>query len=109
VSFVLAFVLLLVLPSPWNLIGCAASLLVGVGEVTYWNRTVKGRRVRAGAETLLGSTGTVISPCRPNGQIRVSGEIWEARCEEGADPGDTVTVVARDQLTLVVAPGHAAT
>ena len=101
--FIVALALLLVLPSPWNIVGCAVSLLLASGEVAFWNRRVKGRRVQAGAETLIGLTATVISPCRPDGQVRVSGEIWEARCPDGADPGDTVRVVGREQLTLIVA------
>jgi membrane-bound serine protease (ClpP class) len=55
-----------------------------------------------GAQTLIGREATVISPCRPEGQVRLDGEIWQARCAAGADPGDTVRVTARDGLLLVV-------
>jgi membrane protein implicated in regulation of membrane protease activity len=34
--------------------------------------------------------------------VRLGGEIWEARCESGASPGDRVRVTGRDGLTLVV-------
>jgi membrane-bound serine protease (ClpP class) len=102
VFFIVAIALLFVLPSPWNIIGSAVSLVVFFGEVGFWNQRVKGRRVRAGAETLVGATATVTSACRPDGQVRVAGEIWEARCADGADPGDTVTVVSREDLLLVV-------
>ena len=101
--FIVGLALLFVLPSPWNVVGFAVSLVAFIGEVGFWQRRVKGRRVRAGAETLIGSTATVLAACRPDGQVRVSGEIWEARCADGADPGDTVTVVAREDLLLVVA------
>lgn len=107
--FLLAIVLLLVLPSPWGLIGCAVSLALFFGEVVFWNRTVKHRRAGVGAETLLGATGTALSSCRPEGQVRISGEIWEARCPAGADSGQTVTVIGRDRLTLVVEPRLAPT
>ncbi len=99
---VLAFVLLLVLPSPWDLVGFTVCLVLFIGELLFWNRTVRRRRVRAGSETLIGMRGVVLSPCRPSGQVRVAGEIWAARCAAGADSGDAVTVVGRDQLTLVV-------
>jgi membrane-bound serine protease (ClpP class) len=45
-----------------------------------------------------------VAECRPAGQVRLDGEIWEARCDEGADRGDTVVVTGRDGLTLVVTP-----
>ena len=102
VLLVAGFVFLLLLPSPWNLIIFVACIPLFLGELAFWNRTVRHRRVQAGAETLIGKTGTVVSTCRPDGQVRLGGEIWEARCAEGADPGETVTVVSRDDLTLVV-------
>jgi membrane protein implicated in regulation of membrane protease activity len=41
--------------------------------------------------------------CRPEGQVRVHGELWRARCEEGADAGDEVVVERlEDGLTLIV-------
>lgn len=99
---VVAFVLLLVLPYPWNAVGFAVALVVFVGELLFWNRTVRGKRREVGAHTLIGRTAVVVSPCNPDGQIRIGGEIWAARCEAGAGTGDTVTVVGRDELTLVV-------
>ena len=100
--FLVALVVLLFLPSPWNLIACGVSLILAVFEVGYWQRVVRRYRVRAGAETLVGSHGTVVVPCRPRGQVRVDGTLWEATSAEGADPGDEVTVVGRDKLTLNV-------
>lgn len=99
---VLALVLLLVLASPWNVVGFAICLALFVGEIGFWNAKVRGRRAQVGAQNLIGQSATVVSPCRPDGQVRLSGEIWHARCPNGADPGDTVVVTARDRLTLVV-------
>ena len=99
-----ALVLLFALPHPWNVVGFAAGLACFAGEVVFWHRTVRGRRAAVGAQTMIGESATVVSPCRPTGQVRLSGEIWAARCEGGADPGDTVEVVAREGLTLVVEP-----
>jgi membrane protein implicated in regulation of membrane protease activity len=98
----LALVLLLVLPSPWNSVGFVIGLVLFAGEVVFWNRTVRQRRAQTGADTLIGQTATVITACRPDGQVRLLGEIWEAYCEEGADPGDSVMVAAHDELKLVV-------
>jgi membrane protein implicated in regulation of membrane protease activity len=40
--------------------------------------------------------------CRPVGQVFVAGELWRARCEEGADAGESVRVAAVNDLTLDV-------
>jgi membrane protein implicated in regulation of membrane protease activity len=94
--------LLLLLPSPWNWAAFAACLVLFLGEVAFWHRRVRGNRSVVGGQTLIGATGTVVSPCRPRGQVRVGGEIWAARCDDGADRGAEVTVVGLDDLTLTV-------
>jgi membrane-bound serine protease (ClpP class) len=95
-------VLLFLLPSPWNLVGFTCALVLFLGEVLFWHRRVRGQPKKVGAQMLVGQIATVISTCRPDGQVQVSGEIWAARCSGGADQGDTVTVVGGDGLTLVV-------
>jgi len=102
VFLLVALALLLVLPSPWNVVGFGVCFVLFVGEIAFWNRKVRGRRAQVGAETLIGQTAVAVSNLRPDGQVRVSGEIWHARCEGGADEGDTVVVTARDGLTVVV-------
>ena len=102
VFLIAAIVLLILLPSPSNLVGFAIALALFIGEVLFWNWRVRGQRVKTGVATMIGQTGTVLSPCRPNGQVQLRGEIWEARCDTGADRGDTVAVLAVDGLTLIV-------
>lgn len=104
--FIVALVLLFLLPSPWNLVGFIGGLIVFVGEVLFWNRKVRSGRKTVGAQTLIGKEATVVSPCRPGGQVRIAGEIWAARCSAGADMGETVTVVGRDGLTVWVEPAR---
>lgn len=99
---IVAIALLLLLPWPWSFVAFVGCLTGFVVEVLLWNRTVRGRRERVGAQTLIGQTATVVSRCAPDGQVRVSGEIWAARCREGADEGEAVTVVGRDGLVLAV-------
>ena len=99
---IVAVVLVLLLPSPWNVVGLVGGLLLFMGELAFWNRRVRGRRQVVGTQTLIGKSGTVVSACRPDGQVRVAGEIWAARCEGGADVGESVTVVSWDRLTLGV-------
>ena len=97
-------VLLFVLPSPWGLVALLVGLLLWLGEVYAIWRLVRHRQVQAGAETLVGRTATVIAPCKPLGQVRLSGEseIWRARCAKGAERGETVKVIGINELTLIV-------
>jgi membrane-bound serine protease (ClpP class) len=106
VLLVLALVLFLVLPSPWDVVAFAVLLVLGALEALYWWRTVRHRRVQTGAEALLGARAKVISPCHPDGEVWIEGARWRAHCEEGADVDEVVTVVARDNLLLTV--GHTA-
>ena len=98
----LALVLLLFLPSPWNVVGLTACLLAFLGELAFWRRRVKPLEIRAGSETLIGQRGRVLAACRPEGQVEVAGERWQARCVAGADVGQRVTVVGRERLLLIV-------
>jgi membrane-bound serine protease (ClpP class) len=93
-----------ILPPPWGLVLVGVAAIVEIAETFVWIRISRRWRIRAGAETLIGARAQVVSPCRPRGQVRVEGELWRARCEQGADPGDTVRVVGREGLTLLVDP-----
>ena len=99
---ILAFILLFLLPSPWNWVGFLVAIPLWFIELLAWNRTVRHKRKVVGAQTLIGRNATVTEPCRPTGQVRLDGEIWEARCDAGASQGDRVRVIGRDGLTLVV-------
>ena len=59
-------------------------------------------------QTIVGKTAEVVVQCRPSGEVRVQGELWEARCAAGADIGEDVRITAVEELTLVVEPAHAA-
>ena len=102
---ILLFSLLLgifVLEEPWSWIvvaGGATLELVETGLFVWWS---KRRRAAVGTETLVGRRAVVSVTCRPQGQVRVAGEIWQARCDSGADVGEAVLIRAVDGLTLVV-------
>jgi membrane-bound serine protease (ClpP class) len=100
-AFLLA---LFVVPSPWNVVLVLGAAAFEVAETWFFIRLSRRRRAAIGAETLLGARAEAISACRPEGQVRLAGEIWQARCRAGADRGDTVRVVGREGLTLVVEP-----
>jgi membrane-bound serine protease (ClpP class) len=95
---------LLVVPAPWGLVLVAASAVVEVAETYFWIRFSRRRRIQAGAETLIGARAVVAASCRPAGHVRVQGELWRARCEAGAEAGETVRIVGREGLTLLVEP-----
>ena len=99
---VLAVVLFFALPWPWSLIGSLIALVLFLGELAFWHRRVRGLPRTVGRQRLIGAGGLVITACHPEGQARIQGTIWKARCDSGADAGDRVVVVAVDGLTLVV-------
>ncbi|MDQ3858757.1 MAG: hypothetical protein M3327_09980 [Actinomycetota bacterium] len=98
-----------VLPTRWGLTAVVASALVEVAEAAFWIRLSRRRPAAVGAEALIGALGEAVTPCRPNGTVRIAGELWQARCEGGVDAGERVRVVARDGLELEVAPARAQT
>jgi membrane protein implicated in regulation of membrane protease activity len=101
---IVAIVLLIVLPSPWNVVGFGVGLALGIVEIFGWNQTVKRRQRVVGAQTLIGRDAVVVAACRPDGQVRIDGELWAAHCDGGASPGDPVRIVSRNKLVLTVEP-----
>jgi membrane protein implicated in regulation of membrane protease activity len=98
----LALLLLIFLPSPWNVIGALTSGALGVFEVVYWQRRMGREKVRTGVENLVGATGKVSEPLAPVGQIRVLGELWDARATSELPRGTPVRVIAVNDLMLEV-------
>ena len=91
-----------VLPLGWGIAAVAGAAAIEVAEIFFWIWLSKRYRIQVGAETLVGARAVVVTPCRPSGQVRVQGELWQARSAEGADPGETVRIASVDGLTLVV-------
>jgi membrane-bound serine protease (ClpP class) len=105
VLFLIALALaIFVLPSPWGVVAVACALVIDVVEVGVGVWYSKRRRSSVGSQTLVGMTGIALGELRPDGQVRVEGEIWRARCDEGCDTGAAVVVRAVDGLTLEVEP-----
>jgi membrane-bound serine protease (ClpP class) len=102
VFVILAVVLLLFLPWPWNLVASLAAVALFAAEVGYWNRRMRDRRVQTGVENLVGSVGEVVEPLMPDGQIRVLGELWEAHAQAELPRGTPVRVLRVEGLTLEV-------
>jgi membrane protein implicated in regulation of membrane protease activity len=93
-----------VLEEPWNWVAVAAGATFEVTETSLLIWWSKRRRVAVGTETLVGRRAVVSTDCMPEGQVRVAGEIWRARCDVGAGIGEDVVVREVRGLTLVVEP-----
>jgi membrane protein implicated in regulation of membrane protease activity len=102
VVLALSIILAFFVPWPANLIVLGLGVVGEIGEIVWGRRLAKRWRPRTGAEAMVGLEAEVTSPCRPRGQVRVVGELWDAICAEGADPGEIVRVASVDGLRLVV-------
>ena len=101
VAIVLA---LIFLPWPWNLVAILGGLAVETGELAWGLSLARRWKPKTGAEAMIGEEARVVAACRPIGEVRVQGELWQARCDEGADIGETVRIESIDGLTLLVRP-----
>ena len=103
--FLIALLLaVFVLPSPWGLVAVAVGGALDIGETFFFLRWSKRRRATVGVEALVGKQGVASSDLWPEGQVKIGGEIWQARCAGGCDAGTGVVVRAVEGLTLVVDP-----
>ena len=102
-ALALAIVLALIfLGWPWNLVAILGGLAVETVELTWGLSLARRWKPKTGAEAMIGKEAEVIAACHPLGGVRVQGERWRARCDEGADVGETVRIERLDGLTLVV-------
>ena len=103
--FVIALLLaIFVLPSPWGVIAVVVALVLDVTEVTVGLWYSRRRKAKVGTESMVGASGVALDELRPDGQVRVNGEIWRARCVVGCEQGAGVVVRKVDGLTLEVEP-----
>lgn len=86
------------------IIGVAAVTAALVFGVIAAALEARKRPTATGAEQLIGSIAQVVDWPGPHGSVRVHGEIWSARSDRAMNPGDSVRVVGRDRLTLIVEP-----
>ena len=103
-------ILIVIFVSPslaWDVVVLAVACVlevVEIGILRRWSRRLDRRTRRTtGSEAMVGEHAQVVEPCHPTGTVHLRGELWKARCDGGADTGDTVEVRAVDGLTLVVA------
>jgi membrane-bound serine protease (ClpP class) len=91
-------------PYPWSVLVVLGGASIEVLEVIWGLRLAKRWRPQTGPETMIGERAEVVTACRPTGQVRINGEIWEATCAAGASVGEETIVRAIDGLTLIVEP-----
>jgi membrane-bound serine protease (ClpP class) len=87
-----------VVPWPWGIATVIGGGLLDIGESLVLLRWSKRRRSPVGAEALVGRTAVVAN----SGQVRVAGELWEARSARPLVAGEEVVVRSVDGLTLLV-------
>ena len=93
---------ILFVPWPWNVLLILGGLAIETGELAWGLSLARRWKPKTGAEAMIGQEAEVVSPCRPLGEVRVHGELWRARCEDGAEVGERVCIERIEGLTLLV-------
>ena len=101
VALLLAF---FVLPSPWNVVAVVVAAVAEIGETALYVWWSRRRRPVVGVEALVGRTAVVVRALSPTGQVKLDGEVWEARAACGVELGREVVVTRVDGLVLEVEP-----
>ena len=66
-------------------------------------RSAQRKKPVTGTEGIVGEVGVAISNLKPDGEVKVHGEIWNAKSEHGEiKKGDEIVVVSVDNLKLMV-------
>ncbi len=106
---IVVLVVLLLLPrfgiritQPWLTIFFVGLGIYAVVTQRLVMRVLKKKPV-AGMTSMVGTTGRTETALKPEGMIKINGELWEARSLEGnIETGKKVTVVSQDNLKLAV-------
>ena len=90
--------------SRWLVFGSAiatAGMIIGIGGAAW---SARKRKPVTGSEQMIGMRGEVVGWSDVGGSVRVHGEIWSARADRPLQVNDSVRVVGREGLTLIVEP-----
>ncbi len=87
----------------------ASAVLLLIAAIVAWlvyaGIKAQFQQVKTGKEALIGSQGITTTELNPKGEVRVMGEFWQARTENGnIINGENVTVVGLDGMFLIVKP-----
>ena len=73
--------------------------------ILYKGLTANLAKIKTGKEALIGSRGIAVTDLKPQGEIRVMGEFWQAAAKDKwITKGEKVEVVDMDGMFLVVKP-----
>ena len=68
----------------------------------FTTRTLK-KQVTVGLPSMIGAAGKAAVKLAPEGMVKIKGELWSARSDEGnIDAGEGVVVIGEDGLKLLV-------
>jgi len=86
-----------------------AVIALAIAAIVIWMIYKAARanlsKIKTGKEALVGSVGVAVTDLKPEGEIRVVGEFWQATVKEGCiKSGEKVEVVGMDGMFLVVRP-----
>jgi len=98
------FLAIFVLPSPWGLVAVVVAAVLDIAETGLFIWWSKRRKATVGVDAFVGKVGVASSDLCPQGQVKIRGELWQARCAGGCDAGTRVVVRAVEGLLLVVDP-----
>jgi membrane-bound serine protease (ClpP class) len=88
--------------SPW----VALAVSAGFGGITVFLVRLavraRQRKVRLGADALVGSPASAMEPLNPEGHVLVEGEIWRAIASQPIAAGARLLVIGHDQYLLRV-------
>ena len=93
---------LTVLPSPWGWVAVIVAALIDVLETLVFLWWSKRRKAAVGVETLVGRQAVVVRTVAPRGQVKLDGEVWDARATEEMELGAEVVVTGLHGLVLDV-------
>lgn len=103
---IIALVLaLLVLPSPWGAVAVAVAAIIDLVETGVFLWWSKRPRHAVGVETLVGREAVVVRVSEGGAQVKIVGELWDARPSGSGSPpvaGARVVVRGVDGLVLLV-------
>jgi membrane-bound serine protease (ClpP class) len=84
----------------------AVTLLI-IAAITAWiiyaGIRAQYSRIKTGKEALIGAKGIATTDLKPNGEVRVMGEFWQATAKDATiENGQAVEVVGMEGMFLVV-------
>jgi membrane-bound serine protease (ClpP class) len=91
------------LDAPWRWLVVGLLAVIEIAEISLWLK-MRSQRSVTGAEGIVGVTGRAINDCKPDGQVRVKGQVWKAYCAAGVSAGDEIVVTGMEGLSLQVSP-----